>query len=60
MAGPYEVLERVGNAYKLNLPDSVWVHPVFSPNKLCKASTDPLPRQTNDPPPPIQVNRDDE
>jgi hypothetical protein len=59
MASLYEVLERVGNAYKLNLLDSVWVHPVFSPDKLCKASTDPLPSQTNDLLLPIQVNRDD-
>ena len=53
MASLYEVLERVGNAYKLNLPDSVRVHPVFSLDKLRKASTDPLPSQTNDLPPPI-------
>jgi hypothetical protein len=43
MASLYEVLEQVGNAYKLNLLDSVWVHLVFSLNKLCKASTDLLP-----------------
>jgi len=60
MAGPYEVLERVGNAYRVNLPESVWVHLIFSPNKLCKAATDPLPSQKNDPLPPIQVNSDDE
>ena len=59
-AGPYEVLERVGNAYKVDLPDSIRVHPIFSPNKLCKAATDPLPGQKNDPPPPIQVDGDDE
>jgi hypothetical protein len=60
MASPYKVLERVGNAYRVDLPDLICVHLVFSPNKLCKAPTDLLPGQENDPPPPIQVNRDAE
>jgi len=42
MASPYEILERVGNAYKVKLLESIRVHLVFSPDKLYKASNDPL------------------
>ena len=53
MAGPYEVLKKIGNLYKVKLSDSIKVHPIFLPAKLQKAVNDPLPRQKNKPPLPI-------
>ncbi len=56
MAGPYKILKRVGNAYQLELPESVRVHPIFSPDKLHKAANNLLPGQQEEPPLLIQVN----
>ena len=60
MAGLYRILEKVGHSYRLDLPQSIRVHPVFSPDKLQKASNDPLPGQRNKSPLPIQVDGNDE
>ena len=60
MAGLYKVFEKIGNLYKVELPDLIKVHFVFSLDKLQKVTTDPLPGQKNKPPLLIQVNGDDE
>jgi hypothetical protein len=60
MAGPYKILEKVGHSYRLDLLDTVRIYPIFSPDKLRKASNNPLLGQQNEPPLPIQVNGDDE
>src|SRR6266702_60915 len=59
MVRPYKVFEKIGNSYKIKLPDSIKVYLVFLLDKLRKAVTDPLPRQRNKPPLLIQINGDD-
>ena len=56
----YKILEKIRHAYRIKLPNSIRVHPVFSPDRLCKASDDLLPGQKKDPPPPVEVSRKEE
>lgn len=60
MAGPFRVLRSVGHAFELDLPSSMQIHPIFSPDKLRKAAMDPLPGQANEAPPPINIQGEDE
>jgi Chromo (CHRromatin Organisation MOdifier) domain len=57
LAGPFQISEKVGNSYRLDLPESVKVHPIFAPEKLRKATrSEPLEGQLQDPQPAIEVN----
>jgi hypothetical protein len=60
MAGPYAILEQVGNAFRIDLPPSIKIHPVISTDKLRKAANDPLPGQLQELGLPIIVNGQDE
>ena len=60
MAGPFKIIEQIGHSFKLQLPNSMKVHPVFHAEKLRRAPEDPLPGQRNLEPPPLQVNDHDE
>jgi hypothetical protein len=60
MAGPYKVLAKEGHSYRVELPASMKIHPVFPAGSLRRDPNDPLPGQANAPPPPVNVTADDE
>jgi transposase InsO family protein/predicted aspartyl protease len=55
MEGPYEILEQVGHSFKLKLPASMKIHPVFHAEKLRKDASNPLPGQANPEPIPLEL-----
>jgi hypothetical protein len=58
--GPFEILKKVGRSFKLDLPPSIKVHPVFHANKLRKHPDNPLRGQLDPEPKPLNVYGDDE
>lgn len=61
-AGPFPIVEKIGNSFKLDLPESMKVHPVISPDKLRKAAPaeTSLPGQYDDPSPAIDIEGENE
>ena len=51
--GPFKVLEKYSNAYKLKLPPNIQVHPVFHVSQLRLYRTSKGRRHPTAPPPPI-------
>ena len=60
MASLYRILRRIGNSYKVKLLKSMKIYPIFLPDKLQKASDNPLLGQQNEPPPTIRIINDEE
>lgn len=59
--GPFKVIKPVGShAYHLQLPPRMHFHPVFPVSLLRPANSDPVPGQTQPPPPPIEVEDHEE
>jgi transposase InsO family protein len=60
MVGPYPILAQEGHSFRVQLPQSMKIYPVFAPNLLRKDKSNPLPGQIHLPDPPLQVTGDDE
>lgn len=53
------IMRRNVKTYKLDLSESMNIHPVFYPDRLRLDPQDPLSGQVNDPVPPIRIDNQD-
>jgi hypothetical protein len=60
LQGPFRVLEQVNHSFRLELPSTMKIHDIFSPDKLRLAARDPLTGQWNPPPEPVNITGEDE
>ena len=60
MIGPFEVTEKRGHAYKLDLPKGSSIRNVFHSSLLRRAARDPLPGQKLVPPESVTINDEEE
>ena len=59
--GPYHIIQRVGKlAYELEIPHKWKQHPVFNVTLLRKEKTSTLPGRSNEEPPPLEVDGEEE
>ena len=59
--GPFSILEKIStHAYRLDLPRTMKIHPVFHVSLLEPTASDPLPNQVQPPPPPVIVDGEEE
>ena len=60
--GPFKVLERVGtHSYKIQLPHYLrLIHPIFHVSQLEPSMPNEIPNRTQTPPPPIEVDGEEE
>lgn len=57
--GRFKILAKISShAYKLELPSTMKMHPVFHVSLLEPAANDPLESQVQPPPPPVEVDDD--
>jgi hypothetical protein len=59
--GPYPIVEKVGTrSYRLDLPKTMKIHPVFHVELLERLRTDPIPGRTPVPLPPVIVDGEEQ
>ena len=58
--GPFKIVEKRGSLYKLDLPNTIKIYPVFLVVLLFKEPDNALPGQVNEPPLPVNIEGESE
>jgi len=54
-SGPFEIIAKEGNLFRLRLPASIKIYPVILPDKLRRSANDLLLGQVNGPVDPVEI-----